>query len=74
MGVVDGSHLSRYLKKIFKNFRKWCMKTLTGKKAMRQLVQYGIHVWAVVGTLRNQFLKTTSFKVISDNQFFPQSR
>ena len=30
---------------------------------MRQLVQYGIHVWAVVGTLRNQFLKATSLKL-----------
>ena len=29
---VDGSHLSRYLKRIFKNLRIRCMKTLAEKK------------------------------------------
>ena len=48
------------------------MKTITEKKAMGQLVHQDFHVWAVVGTLRNEFLKTTNFRVMSINQFFPQ--
>ena len=48
---VDGSHLSRYLKRIFKNLQIRCMRTIAEK---------------------NEFLKATSFKVMSDHQVFPQ--